>query len=149
MKDRKIAKAAFRVAGIRKTTEWAGGVWSIVKTDGSMEKMQDIAGRDKVTLGLCFGFDEKGYNDNMVGFITDLQELEGYEVYQYPESDWIELTAEGKISDNVLWKTWQYIHKELIDQKVIVQRDVPTIEDYVVWDEEKDYCKVVIGVAVR
>lgn len=149
MKDRKIAKAAFCVAGIRKTTEWAGGVWSIVKTDGSMEKMQEIAGRDKVTLGLCFGFDEKGYNDNMVGFITDLQELEGYEVYQYPESDWIELTAEGKISDNVLWKTWQYIHKELIDQKVIVQRDVPTIEDYVVWDEEKDYCKVVIGVAVQ
>lgn len=149
MNDRKIAKAAFCVAGIRKTTECAGGVWSIVKTDGSMEKMQDIAGRDKVTLGLCFGFDEKGYNDNMVGFITDLQELEGYEVYQYPESDWIELTAEGKISDNVLWKTWQYIHKELIDQKVIVQRDVPTIEDYVVWDEEKDYCKVVIGVAVR
>jgi len=38
MNDRKIAKAAFCVAGIRKTTEWAGGVWSIVKTDGSMGK---------------------------------------------------------------------------------------------------------------
>lgn len=65
-----VTKDAFKVAGIRAVTKYAGGVWQIVKTDGSMERMQQIAGKDKVTLGLCFGFDEKGYNDNMVGFIT-------------------------------------------------------------------------------
>lgn len=143
-----IAKEAFNVAGIRAVTEFAGGVWGIVKTDGSMEKMQEIAGKDKVSLGLCFGFDEKGYNDNMVGFVTEKDEVEGYEVYKYPESDWIELVAEGKISNNVLGNTWLYIHKELIDKKVIKQRNLPTIEDYTVWDEEKDYCKVIINIAV-
>ena len=35
-----ITKEPFQVAGIRAVTERAGGVWSIVKTDGSMEKMQ-------------------------------------------------------------------------------------------------------------
>lgn len=144
-----ITKEPFQVAGIRAVTEWAGGVWSIVKTDGSMEKMQKIAGKDKVTLGLCFGFDERGYNDNMVGFITELDEIEGYEVYRYPKSDWIEIVVEGKVSDNVLGKTWQYIHSELIDKNVITQRDVPTIEDYVVWNDEEDYCKVVIRIAIQ
>lgn len=149
MEYRIITKDVFSVAGIRAVTEWAGGVWGIVKTDGSMEKMQQIAGPDKVTLGLCFGFDENGHNDNMVGFITEQNEMEGYEVYTYPESEWMEIVADGKISDNVLWKTWQYIHKELIDKKVIIQRDVPTIEDYAVWDEKNDYCKVIISVAIQ
>lgn len=57
--------------------------------------------------------------------------------------------AEGKISDNVLGKTWQYIHSELIDKNVITQRDVPTIEDYVTWNDDEDYCKVVICIAVQ
>ena len=35
-------------------------------------------------LGLCFGFNEKGQNDNMAGFLTDKEQLDGYEVYQYP-----------------------------------------------------------------
>lgn len=61
----------------------------------------------------------------------------------------MEIVADGKISDNVLWMTWQYIHKELIDKKVIIQRDVPTIEDYAVWDEKNDYCKVIISVAIQ
>ena len=39
-----ISKEAFQVAGIRKVTEAAGGVWAIVKADGSMKKMQEIAG---------------------------------------------------------------------------------------------------------
>ncbi len=149
MNYKTISKEAFKVAGIRAVTEWAGGVWGIVKTDGSMEKMQQIAGKDKVTFGLCFGFDEKGHNDNMVGFLTEKDEIEGYEVYNYPKSDWIELVAEGKISDNVLGNTWQYIHKELIDKRVINQKDLPTVEDYAVWDVEKDYCKVIISVAIQ
>ena len=36
-----------------------------------------------------------------------------------------------------------------MDYKTITQRDVPTIEDYVVWNEEKDYCKVVIRIAIQ
>jgi len=148
MEYRNVTKEAFNVAGIRAVTEWAGGVWGIVKADGSMERMQQIAGESKVTLGLCFGFDEKGHNDNMVGFFTELDKVEDYEVVHYPESKWIELVTEGKISDNVLGNAWQYIHAELIDKNVITQRDVPTIEDYAIWDEQNDYCKVVISVAV-
>lgn len=144
-----ISKESFQVAGIRKVTEAAGGVWAIVKADGSMKKMQEIAGEDKVTLGLCFGFDEKGHNDNMAGFLTDEEQLDGYEVYQYPASRWAELTAGGRISDHVMQDAWQYIHEELLAKGILVQKDVPTIEEYVLWDEEKDSCKVNIYIAVQ
>lgn len=143
-----VEKDSFKVAGIREVTKWPGGVWGIVKSNGYMEKMKQIAGENKVTLGLCFGFDEKGYNDNMVGFITENDEIEGYEMFTYPKSEWAEFVAEGKISENVLGNTWECIHKDFIDGKKILQRDVPTIEDYVIWDEEKNYCKVVIRIAL-
>ena len=142
-----ISKEAFQVAGIRKLTEDAGGVWKLVKSNGTMEKMQAIAGEQAVRLGLCFGFDYEGYNDNMVGFMTD-HKVEGYDHYAYPASKWMEILVEGKISDNVLWKTWQYVHKELIDKKVITQRKMPTIEEYEIWDEANDYCKVMIQVPI-
>lgn len=144
---RTVFKEAFNVVGIRKLTEQPGGVWAIVKNNGSIAKMEEIAGRGKVTLGLCFGFDEKGYNDNMVGFEV-AHKIEGYDFYAYPASKWIEVTAEGKISEGILWKTWQYIYEELIDKKIIKQRNVPTIEDYVVWDEVHDCCKIIISVAI-
>lgn len=142
-----VLKEAFNVAGIRKVTKQPGGAWAIVKTDGSMRKMEEVAGKGKVTLGLCFGFDEKGYNDNMVAFKADY-EMKGYDFYAYPASKWAQFMVEGKISEGVLWKTWQYIHKELIDKQIIKQRNMPTIEDYVVWDENEDYCKVIISIAI-
>lgn len=144
-----ISKEAFQVAGIRMVTETAGGVWAIVKAAGSMERMQEIAGKDKVTLGLCFGFDEKGHNDNMAGFLTDKEQLDGYEVYQYPASRWAKLTVRGRISDHVMQNTWQYIHEELLAKGILVQKNVPTMEDYVLWNEEKDSCKVNIYIAVQ
>lgn len=147
MEYKTVLKEAFNVAGIRKVTKQPGGVWAMVKTNGSMEKMEEVAGKGKVTLGLCFGFDEKGYNDNMVGFKA-VHEITGYDFYAYPACKWIQFVVEGKISEGVLWKTWQYIHRELIDKKVIHQRSMPTMEDYMMWDEAKDYCKIIISIAV-
>ena len=57
----------------------------------------------------------------MVGFFTELDKVENYEVVHYPESKWIELVTEGKISDNVLGNAWQYIHAELLDKNVITK----------------------------
>ena len=147
MKYHVVAKETFSVAGVRAVTEQPGGVWDIIKKDGRIQQMQRDAQGQPVTLGLCFGFDGTGRNDNMVGFVV-AEEVPGYAFYAFPPSDWVVLKAEGKISDGVLYKTWQYIHGELIDRQVICQREVPTIEDYQVWNEESDYCRVEIGVAV-
>ena len=64
-------------------------------------------------------------------------------------SRWAELTAEGRISDHVMQDAWKYIHEELLAKGILVQKNVPTIEEYVLWDEEKDFCKVNIYIAVQ
>lgn len=143
-----VKKDSFKVAGVRKTTRLVGGVWNIISVDGSMERMEQIAGYGNVTLGLCFGYDEKGYNDYMVGFVTSEDAIDGYEVYTFPESEWLEIKAEGKISDNALNNTWEYIHDELIAKNIVVMNNTPTIEDYIVWDDNRDYCRVIISVPV-
>lgn len=142
-----ISKEAFNVAGIREITEYDGGVWNIIKQDGRLDKMKAIAGNQKVSLGVCFGFDTEGYNDNMVAFYTDQEYIDGYDVYRFPATNWLQVIAEGKISDNTLWAAWRYIQDELLDKKVITPRNIPNIEDFIEWNTQNDYCKVVIMIA--
>lgn len=82
MKYRVVAKEAFSVAGVRAVTEQPGGVWDIIKKDGRMQQMQRGAQGQPVTLGLCFGFDGTGRNDNMVGFVV-AEEVPGYAFYAF------------------------------------------------------------------
>ena len=69
-------KGAFQVLGIRMTTPYGGGTWSVVKSDGTNEKMKAISG-SFFDLGLCFGFQEDGSNDYMCAVLWDGPEVEG------------------------------------------------------------------------
>ena len=67
-------KGAFQVLGIRMTTPYGGGTWSVVKSDGTNEKMKAISG-SFFDLGLCFGFQEDGSNDYMCAVLWDGPEV--------------------------------------------------------------------------
>ena len=100
-------------------------------------------------MGLCYGFYEDGSNDYMVGFETSDIEVPGFEVMHYPESRWLQVTAEGKSSDGTLGRVWREVHEQLMDSGAYKLRAVPTIEDYRLWDTEKDVCRVEIWVAIK
>ncbi len=149
-------KDAFRVIGVRKTTEDAGGVWGMVKSDGGMNRLEEAQQRedDSSILSLCFGFDEEGHNDNMVGYTTESEapipeNQDDWTAFDYPESSWVTFVAEGKISEDFLWNTWQYIHKDFLINSGFIQEDLPTSEEYDIWDEEADYGRVTIRIAVK
>lgn len=50
MDYRVIEKDSFNVVGVRRTTPYGSGTWGIVKSDGSIEKMREIAGEGFVSL---------------------------------------------------------------------------------------------------
>jgi AraC family transcriptional regulator len=147
MDYRVIEKDAFTVVGVRRTTPEAGGTWAIVKSDGSLQKLDEMSG-NACGLGLCFGFDAEGNNDYMVAAETGAPApvLDGYE---YPASTFLVFTAKGAVSEGVLGTTWQRIYGEFLPQSAYRQADLPTIERYVLWDEAADRCEVEIWIPVE
>lgn len=143
-----VCRDAFAVAGVRGVTPEAGGVWRQLKADGGLKALRHLAGPDSPLLGLCFGFDAGGKNDNMVGFPLRGEAPDGCEVFRYPACRWFVVTAEGKISALTLRRTWQWVHSELIDGGMIVPREAPPIEEYALWDEAADRCKVRLWIPV-
>ena len=93
-----VCRDAFAVGGVRGVTPEAGGVWRQLKADGGLKALRHLAGPDSPLLGLCFGFDAGGKNDNMVGFPLRGDAPDGCEVFRYPACRWFVVTAEGKIS---------------------------------------------------
>lgn len=142
-----VDKDSFKVLGVRKTTPEGGGTWGIVKSDGSIEKMQKIYGKP-IPFGLCFGFGDDGSNDYMVGFEYEGNDIQGFDSYIYPKTTWLIFLAEGSTTDNVLGATWERIYGEFLSQSEYKQADLPTIENYIVWDNEKNYCKVEIWIPI-
>lgn len=149
MNYKMIEKDSFNVFGIRRTTPYGGGTWGIVKTDGSIEKMQEIAGKDYISLGLCFGFDNEGNNDYMCGFEYNADDIPGFEKYKCPKSSWLVFEVKGAISENVLSTTWKRIYGEFLPQSEYHQRDLPTIERYIEWNENSDTCTVEILIPIE
>lgn len=141
-------KSAFSVLGVRKVTPYGGGTWGIVKQDDTREKLTEITG-NPCELGLCFGFLEDGSNDYMCGAVHMDAENHGFDRFDYPETTFLVFEAKGAISEGMLWKTWQRIYGEFLPQIGYVQRDLPTIERYTVWDEEKDDMLVEIYIPVE
>lgn len=141
-------KGAFDVLGIRRTTPHGGGTWAIVKSDGTMQKLQEIGGHP-CDLGLCFGFDDAGNNDYMCGIEYTGAPIEGFECYRYPAATWIVFTAKGTISGGILGQTWKRIYGEFMPQSEYKQLDLPTIEQYIEWDEATDTCHVDIFIPVQ
>lgn len=143
-----VEKDSFKVIGVRRTTPYGGGTWGIVKSDGSIERMQAIC-PDAVSYGLCFGFGDDGSNDYMVGFEYDGEGDAGFDSYVYPKARWLKFLAEGSIAENALGDTWSRIYGEFLPQSEYTQSDLPTIENYVIWDDEKAFCKVEIWIPIE
>lgn len=144
-----VEKQPFHVFGVRRTTPHAGGTWETVKQDGSLRRMQETAGADFVSLGLCFGFDSEGSNDYMCAFASDAEEIPGFERYDCPASAWLVCEAKGSISGDALGNAWSRIHSEFLPQSGCRQRGLPTVEQYLLWDEKADACAVRILVPVE
>ena len=149
MDCRTIEKDSFNVVGVRHTTPYGGGTWAIVKSDGSIEKMQEIAGEGFISMGLCFGFGDDGSNDYMCGFEYGGNEIHSFDKYTFPKSTWLVFEAKGANSEGVLGNTWNRIYGEFLPQSEYKQRDLPTIERYIEWDEKADKCKVEIMIPIE
>lgn len=146
--DYKItARESFKVIGVRRVTPYGGGTWAVVKTDGSNERIHALSGRF-FDLGLCFGFLEDGSDDYMCAVAWDGEDVPGYESYTYEPHTWLEFTAKGKISEGVLGDVWRRINTEFLPQSKY-SKCAPTIERYVLWDEEQDLCHVDILLPVE
>ena len=142
-----IEKKPFTVLGIRRTTPNAGGTWSIIKSEGTADKIKNICGH-VCDLGLCFGFDDAGNNDYMCGVEYEGADIPGFDRYQYPSVTWLVFTAEGRISDGTLGAAWKRIYGEFMPQSGYRQMALPTIERYIEWNESADVCKVEIMIPV-
>jgi AraC family transcriptional regulator len=145
MDYRVLEREAFAVAGVRRTTPTGGGTWAIVKSDGSMERL--IAACGKCDLGLCFGFDAAGNNDYMCG-VEWAAEFPGFDRYEYPATTFLAFSAKGAISEGTLGKMWRRIYGEFLPQSEYRQLELPTIERYVNWDDERNECEVEILIPV-
>lgn len=148
MNYRILKKDSFGVLGIRRTTPYGGGTWAIVKSDGTAQKLQEIGGHP-CDLGLCFGFDDEGNDDYMCGIEYSGKVVDGFDRYLCPAASWLVFTAKGTISGGILGETWKRIYGEFMPQSEYKQLDLPTIEQYIKWDESTDTCHVDIFIPVQ
>lgn len=137
-------KDGFKVVGRRRTTPYGGGTWDVARKDGSIAQMEAL-GTGKPFLGLCFGFEEDGSNDYMVGLEYET-DLEGLESFTYPKASWVVYNLSGKISDDVLGNAWWYVKNQLLPELNYQIAPLPAIESYLEWDKEKNQCKVEIQI---
>lgn len=140
-------KPAFKVMGKRRTTPYGGGTWAIVKSDGSETALKAL-NSPFFDLGLCFGFMEDGSNDYMCAVLWEGEDVQGFESFTYPPAAWITFEAEGTISGQTLYQTWQRIHQEFLPQSRYRLSGLPTVEKYTLWDEKNDACRVEISLPV-
>ncbi len=147
MDYQKVERETFKVIGVRRITPYGGGTWAVVKSDGSGKAMEELSGHF-CDLGLCFGFGEDGSNDYMCGIEWEKEDVPGFESYVYPAATWLLFEAEGNLSENVLYNTWQRINNEFLPQSKYKKSSLPTIEKYVKWDETADICRVEIQIPV-
>lgn len=141
-------REAFDVLGIRRTTSEGGGTWGIVKSDGTAQKLQEIGGHP-CDLGLCFGFDDAGNDDYMCGIEYSGDDIAGFDRYTCPAATWLVFTAKGTISSGILGQTWKRIYGEFMPQSEYKQLDLPTIEQYIEWEDAADTCHVDIFIPVQ
>lgn len=138
---------AMGVLGMRRVTGQGGGTWALVKTGDYVQRLAEICGAP-CCLGLCFGSDAQGNNDYMCAARFEGEPPQGYDFYRVPAGKWLVFLAEGAISQQVLWQTWRRIYGEFMPQSAYLQLDLPTIENYLLWDEAGDRCRVEIMIPV-
>ena len=147
MRYRQEKRDAFTVMGVRQTTPFGGGTWRTVKEDGSADRLAALCGHP-CDLGLCFGFDAQGNNDYLCGVEWTGAVESGFTLYTYPPLHWLVFTAEGALTNNPLLLVWQRIYGEFMPTSRYQQLDFPTIEHYVLWDQQADVCHVEIHIPI-
>ncbi len=147
MDYRMVKRDSFTVLGKRRITPYGAGTWAIIKSDGSQEEMNRLCGHF-YDLGLCFGFGEDGSNDYMCAVEWEGGEVPGLDTYTYPPATWLIFESNGAISEQVLIRTWCRINEEFLPQSKYQKCGLPTIEKFVVWNEEEDYGQVEIWIPV-
>lgn len=145
---RLVERDAFTVLGVRRVTPQGGGTWALVKGDGSAARLQALTGHT-CDLGLCFGFDAQGNNDYLCGVEYAGPDVPGFTRYACPKTAWLVFTAAGSIRDGALASAWRRIYGEFMPQSPYRQLELPTIEQYRLWDEGGDRCAVDIWLPVE
>lgn len=140
-----VDKKAFTITGIRKVVPDGGGVWDLIKSDGSKQKLEALAGKD-CDIGLCFGFSPSGWNDYMAG--VESPSVDGFESYEYPATRFLLLEVKGKISEEPLRKIWETF-KERGLPTGYTQSDLPTLERYKIWHQASDQCHVELMIPLK
>ncbi|WP_040951835.1 AraC family transcriptional regulator [Gorillibacterium massiliense] len=146
-----VEKGPFKVAGKIVTSSLENNItpqfWDTCKHDGTVEKLIEI-GVEPHTLGVCFGFNEQGVNDYMVGIETLLDHVDGMEMRSFPRSKWLVFEAIGPIP-HALSDTWKRIYGEFLPQSVYRQSDLPTLEVYFGDETYADDYKVEVWIPIQ
>ena len=142
-----INRESFKVIGRRSITSYGGGTWAVVNSDGSARMMKELSGHS-CDLGLCFGFDENGNNDYMCGVEWEKNDILELDSYIYPASTWLIFEVSGKISQQVLNSFWQEINNDFFVNNNYIKSDLPSIERYLMWDNDADICNLEIWIPV-
>ena len=150
MKYRVVERDDFKVAGkiitSSRENNIIGSFWEKCKKDGTINRLLDI-GINSYTLGLCFGYNDQGVNDYMVGIETNRDDAEEIKVIQIPKSTWLVFDSVGPMNPT-LGNTWGKIYGESLPQSNYKQAALPTVEKYYGNDVNADDYHVEIWIPV-
>ena len=150
MNYRIVEREPFQVIGKTVTSSLENNIipqfWGTCKKDGTVDKLLSI-GVNPCTLGLCFGYDEQGNNDYMVGIESIKERHEGMETTPIPKSAWLVFEAIGPIP-NALGETWRRIYGEFLPQSVYQQSTLPTMEKYFGSNTQAEDYKVEVWIPI-
>lgn len=132
MNYRVVERESFKVVGKIVTSSLEDNVipefWNTCKKDGTIDRLVEV-GVDSNTYGMCFGFNDQGYNDYMVGIETVCENAGDLKSVTVPEATWLVFESVGPINPT-LSNTWARIYGEFLPQSIYKQSALPTIEKY-------------------
>lgn len=132
MNYRVVERDDFKIAGKIVTSSLENNIipqfWEQCKTDGTIDKLYEI-GINSYTLGVCFGYNDEGINDYMVGIETNHDFIEGMKTVVVPKSTWLVFESVGPVNPT-LGNTWGRIYGEFLPQSIYKQAALPTMEKY-------------------
>lgn len=120
--------------------------WDQCKKDGSIDKLYEV-GINKFTLGICFGYNDEGINDYMVGIETKHDFTETMKTVEIPKSTWLVFESVGPVNPT-LGNTWSRIYGEFLPQSIYRVAPLPTFEKYFSSDINADNYYVEIWIPV-
>lgn len=150
MNYRVVEKDSFKAAGKVVTSSLENNIipqfWDQCKKDGTIERLHEI-GVNFYTLGMCFGYNDEGINDYMIGIETNSDCTEGMKTVVVPKATWLVFESVGPVNPT-LGNTWGRIYGEFLPQSIYKQAALPTMERYFSNDVDADDYYVEIWIPV-